>query len=88
MKKKRKQNTVGSTHMFTPLLSTLYKITAKFQGMFVIFAVFQHCYLLTVRFLAEPWLGNTALAYGLDHSGTCHEFPTEPHTFVSRLLST
>ena len=84
-KKKKTRNTVGSAQRFTPILPLLYKITAKFRGIFLIFAIFQHCYLLTVRFLAEPRLRNDALAY---HSGTCLEFPTRAETFVSRLPCT
>ena len=77
-----KQNTFGSTQKFTPLLPSLHKITAKLRGIIVICAVLQHCYLLTVRFLAEAWLGNNALAYGLDNSTTCCKFPTREKTLL------
>ena len=80
--KKNTKDTVGSTQRFTQLLPTLHKITAAFRGIFGIFAVFQHCYLLTVRFFAETLLGNIALAYGLAHSGTRCEFPTEAQCFM------
>ena len=80
---KRTQKTQLAAHRgFSQLLPTLHKITATFRGIFGIFAVFQHCYLLTVRFFAETLLGNIALAYGLAHSGTRCEFPTEAQCFM------